>query len=139
MLFVLQQQARPRIKKIYYINSFKKEKIDKKAFSLLPFIIIVDHNMIPSTLAVLIYQILTILGEIVTYIVYYRKDLDTKLMYEQSPKDLVLSYRKFKQSTFQRMTIVFLTVLALAIGFISTIMSEVTAVAISTIIKWRFL
>lgn len=85
--------------------------------------------MIPAVLAVLIYQILAFLGaeavgQIVTYIAFKRRDLDIKLMYLQDPIGLVSNYHRFDKTTHQKVVIVFLSFLAIALQFIPTIFTK---------------
>ena len=91
--------------------------------------------MIPVAQAILIYQVLAILGteavsQIVTSIAYRRRDLDFKLMYLQSPLDLALDYKKFNQTTTRKLSIVLLTCLTLVLKFIPTIMTKLSSTAL---------
>lgn len=85
--------------------------------------------MIPAVLAVLIYQILAFLGaeavgQIVTYIAFKRRDLDFKLMYLQDPLGLVANYHRFDKATHQKVVVIFLSFLAIALQFIPTIFTK---------------
>ncbi|KAL9541292.1 hypothetical protein MBANPS3_009209 [Mucor bainieri] len=90
--------------------------------------------MIPAALAILIYQVLAILGaeavsQIVTSIAYRRRDLDYKLMYLQSPLDLILDYKRFSQTSTRKLSIVLLTCLTFVLKFIPTIMTKLNSSA----------
>jgi hypothetical protein len=88
--------------------------------------------MIPSVFAILIYQLLALLGaeavsRLITYIAYYKRDFDFKLMYNQGPTDLIFSHNKFDKSKTQKITVFFFAVLALAFGFIPTIFTKLNS------------
>ncbi|KAL9538291.1 hypothetical protein MBANPS3_011047, partial [Mucor bainieri] len=88
--------------------------------------------MIPAALAVLVYQILAILGteavsQIVTGIAYRRRDLDFKLMYTQSPLDLLLNYNRFNKKKWQKVTVVLFVCLSIALKFIPTIFTKISS------------
>ncbi|EPB91263.1 hypothetical protein HMPREF1544_01968 [Mucor circinelloides 1006PhL] len=90
--------------------------------------------MIPTTLAILIYQILAILGaeavsQIVISIAYKRRELDYKLMYSSGPLDLVLNFNKFDRPTAQKASIVFFVCLTIVLKFIPTIMTKLSSSA----------
>lgn len=84
--------------------------------------------MIPNEVAILVYQILAILGvnavsQVVTSIAYMTKDLDYQFMYLQSPIELLLNYNRFNQTVVRKASIVFLTCLSILFQFIRTIMT----------------
>ncbi|KAI8064924.1 hypothetical protein BDF21DRAFT_496549 [Thamnidium elegans] len=86
--------------------------------------------MIPLVLAILIYQVLAFLGveavsQVVTYIAYKKQDLDTKLMYNQAPLDLLHNYNKFKKPFHQKLAIILTAMFALLLGFIPTVFTKV--------------
>lgn len=86
--------------------------------------------MIPLVWAILIYQVLAFLGidavsQIVTYIAYKKQDLDTKLMYNQDPLDLLCNYNKFRKPFQQKLVITLTAMFALLIGFIPTVFTKV--------------
>ncbi|KAL9537617.1 hypothetical protein MBANPS3_011618 [Mucor bainieri] len=78
--------------------------------------------MIPAALAILIYQVLAILG-------VEARDLDYKLMYLQSPLDLVWDHKRFSQTSTRKLSIALLTCLALVLKFIPTIMTKLNSSA----------
>ncbi|GAA5811893.1 hypothetical protein MFLAVUS_005340 [Mucor flavus] len=85
--------------------------------------------MIPSVWAILIYQVLAFLGidavsQIVTYVAYKKQDLDTKLMYNQDPLDLLCNYNKFRKPFNQKLAIILTAIVALLIGFIPTVFTK---------------
>ncbi|KAL7315475.1 hypothetical protein PS15m_004690 [Mucor circinelloides] len=88
--------------------------------------------MIPTTLAILTYQVLAILGteavsQIVTSIAYKRRQLDYKLMYLSGPLDLVLNFNKFDRPAAQKASIVFFICLTIVLKFIPTIMTKLSS------------
>ncbi|KAF1803023.1 hypothetical protein V8B55DRAFT_1596608 [Mucor lusitanicus] len=88
--------------------------------------------MIPTTLAILFYQVLAILGTeavslVVTGIAYKRRDLDYKLMYLQSPLDLFRNYHRFNQTAFQKATVFFFACLTVALKLIPTIFTKLNS------------
>ncbi|CAO3640703.1 unnamed protein product, partial [Mucor fragilis] len=91
-------------------------------------------DMIPATLAILIYQVLAILGAeavslVVTSIAYKKRNLDYKLMYLQSPLDLFRNYNRFNQTALQKATIVFFVLLTMALKLIPTIFTKLNSSA----------
>ncbi|KAL7317418.1 hypothetical protein PS15m_003778 [Mucor circinelloides] len=90
--------------------------------------------MIPATLAILVYQVLAILGteavsQIVTSIAYKKRDLDYKLMYLQSPLDLIRNYNRYNQTAFEKASIVFFACLTIAVKLIPTIFTKLNSLA----------
>ncbi|KAL9548608.1 hypothetical protein MBANPS3_005603 [Mucor bainieri] len=88
--------------------------------------------MIPTALAILTYQILAILGteavtQIVTYIAYKRHDLDFKLMYTQSPLDLLVNYNRFDKKLRQKAAITVFVCLSIVLKFIPTIFTKISS------------
>ncbi|KAL9549175.1 hypothetical protein MBANPS3_005336 [Mucor bainieri] len=90
--------------------------------------------VIPAALAIFIYQILAIIAteavsQIVTSIAYGRRDFDYKLMFLQSPLNLLINYKRFNQPSLQKASIVFFTCFSLALKFIPTILTRLTVSA----------
>ncbi|KAI9363217.1 hypothetical protein BD770DRAFT_381035 [Pilaira anomala] len=85
--------------------------------------------MIPLVWAILIYQLLAFLGanavaQLVTFIAYMKQDIDTKLMYSQSPLEIIVNYNKFKHSNLQKIIIIFLAAFAILLSFIPTVFTK---------------
>lgn len=90
------------------------------------------HIMIPTVLAILIYQILAILaGEAISQtviaIAYKRRDLDFKLMYAQSPLDLLTNYQRFDKKLRHKFAVILFACVAIALKFIPTIFTKLNS------------
>ncbi|EPB89068.1 hypothetical protein HMPREF1544_04059 [Mucor circinelloides 1006PhL] len=88
--------------------------------------------MIPTVLAILIYQILAILAgeaisQTVTAIAYKRRDLDFKLMYAQSPLDLLTNYQRFDKKLRHKFAVILFACVAIALKFIPTIFTKLNS------------
>lgn len=88
--------------------------------------------MIPTVLAILIYQILAILAgeaisQTVTAIAYKRRDLDFKLMYAQSPLDLLSNYQRFDKKLRHKVAVILFACVAIALKFIPTIFTKLNS------------